>query len=86
MELIQSQSKPNPLEPSRPIHWIVGTERFLRMLEVSVHALRRRQKEVQLELNEPGIAANKERLRELLAELERIARALRGQSARGVAL
>jgi hypothetical protein len=56
------------------------------MLEVSVNALRRRQKEVQLELKEPGIGGNKKRLRELLAELERIARALRGQSAPGAAL
>jgi len=48
--------------------------------------LRRRQKELQLELKEPGIAANNERLRVLLAELERIARALRGQNAPGVAL
>ncbi|HEY4764488.1 MAG TPA: hypothetical protein VIH75_12480 [Candidatus Sulfotelmatobacter sp.] len=86
MELIQSQIRPNPLEPSSPIHWIVPTGRFLRMLEVSVNALRRRQKEVQLELKEPGIGGNKKRLRELLAELERIARALRGQSAPGAAL
>jgi len=86
MELIQSQIRPNPLEPSSPIDWIVPTGRFLRMLEVSVNALRRQQKEVQLELKEPGIGGNKKRLRELLAELERIARALRGQSAPGAAL
>jgi hypothetical protein len=86
MESIQSQIKPNPVEPSSSFPWIVGTERFLRILEVSVHALRRRQKELQLELKEPGIAANNERLRVLLAELERIARALRGQNAPGVAL
>lgn len=66
------------LKSSSPIHWIVGTERFLRMLDISVRALRRRQEKVQLRLKEPGIAANKERLFELLMELERIARALYG--------
>lgn len=84
MELIQSQIKPNPLEPSSPIHWIVPTGRFLRMLEVSVHALRRRQKEVQLELKKPGLMADKDSLRGLLVELERICRALRGLSVEGL--
>jgi hypothetical protein len=39
---------------------------------------------VQLELKKPGIATDRERLRALLTELERIARALRGQSAGGL--
>lgn len=78
MELLHSEITPNPPEPSSPIHWIVGTERFLRMLDLSVRALRRRQKTVQLQLKEPGLAANKERLFGLLEELERIARALYG--------
>jgi DNA primase len=52
------------------------------LLESAVRALRRihlrrRQAGVQRELKQPGLAANKERLRELLAELERISRALR---------
>ncbi len=52
------------------------------VLEASVRALRRihlrrRQEDVQRELKKPGLAADKERLRELLTELERISRALR---------
>ena len=52
------------------------------IIEAAVRALRRvhlrrRQGEVQQELKKPGLAANKDRLRELLAELERISRALR---------
>jgi hypothetical protein len=39
--------------------------------------LRRRQEDVQQELKKPGLAADKDRLRELLTELERISRALR---------
>jgi len=42
--------------------------------------LRRRQEEVQQELKKPGLAADKDRLRELLTELERISRALRDPS------
>jgi DNA primase len=52
------------------------------VLEAAVRALRRihlrrRQEEVQQELKQPGLAADKDRLRELLTELERISRALR---------
>jgi DNA primase len=52
------------------------------VLEAAVRALRRihlrrRQEDVQRELKKPGLAADKERLRELLSELERISRALR---------
>ena len=52
------------------------------VLEAAVRALRRihlrrRQEEVQQELKKPGLAADKDRLRELLTELERISRALR---------
>jgi DNA primase len=52
------------------------------ILEAAVRALRRihlrrRQEEVQQELKKPGLAADKDRLRELLTELERISRALR---------
>jgi len=54
-------------------------------LEAAVRALRRihlrrRQEELQRELKRPGLAAEKDRLRELLAELERISRALRDPS------
>jgi len=54
-------------------------------LEAAVRALRRvhlrrRQEEVQRELKKPGLAADKDRLRQLLAELERISRALRDPS------
>jgi DNA primase len=54
-------------------------------LEAAVRALRRvhlrrHQEEVQLELKKPGLAADKDRLRQLLAELERISRALRDPS------
>ena len=52
------------------------------VVEAAVRALRRihlrrRQEEVQQELKKPGLAADKERLRALLTELERISRALR---------
>ncbi len=55
------------------------------MLESAVRALRRihlrrRQEEVQRELKKPGLAADKDRLRELLSDLERISRALRDPS------
>jgi DNA primase len=52
------------------------------VLEAAVRALRRihlrrRQEEVQQELKKPGLSGDRERLRELLTELERISRALR---------
>ncbi len=52
------------------------------IVEAAVHALRRihlrrRQEQVQRELKKPGLASDRERLRELLAELEQISRALR---------
>ncbi len=52
------------------------------ILEATVHALRRihlrrRQEEVQREIKKPGLASDRNRLRELLAELERISRGLR---------
>jgi DNA primase len=55
------------------------------VLESAVRALRRvhlrrRQEEVQGELKKPGLAADKDRLRELLSDLERISRALRDPS------
>jgi DNA primase len=55
------------------------------VLEAAVRALRRvhlrrRQEEVQRELKKPGLAADKDHLRLLLAELERISRALRDPS------
>src|SRR5947209_5995183 len=55
------------------------------VLEAAVRALRRihlrrRQDQVQQELKKPGLASDKERLRELLTELERISRALRDPS------
>jgi DNA primase len=55
------------------------------VLEAAVRALRRihlrrHQEDVQQELKKPGLAADKDRLRELLTELERISRALRDPS------
>jgi DNA primase len=55
------------------------------ILEAAVHALRRihlkrEQERVQRELKKPGVAADKDRLKELLSELERISRALRDPS------
>jgi DNA primase len=52
------------------------------ILEAAVRALRRihlrrRQEQVQHELKKPGLAADRDRLKELLAELEQISRALR---------
>ncbi len=55
-----------------------GLEAAVRALR-RVH-LRRRQEQVQTELKRPGLAADKDRLRQLLAELERISRALRDPS------
>jgi len=40
----------------------------------------RRQEEVQRELKKPGVAVDRDRLKELLAELERISRSLRDPS------
>jgi DNA primase len=55
------------------------------VVEAAVRALRRihlrrRQEDVQRELKKPGLAADKDKLRELLTELERISRALRDPS------
>ena len=55
------------------------------ILEAAVHALRRihlkrEQERVQQELKKSGVAADKDRLKELLSELERISRALRDPS------
>ena len=55
------------------------------VLEAAVRALRRihlrrRQEDVQQELKKPGLTGDKDRLRELLTELERISRALRDPS------
>ncbi|HEV2468273.1 MAG TPA: DNA primase [Candidatus Sulfotelmatobacter sp.] len=55
------------------------------ILEGAVRALRRihlkrRQEQVQQELKKPGLSSDRDRLRELLAELERISRALRDPS------
>jgi hypothetical protein len=52
------------------------------VLEAAVRALRRihlrrRQEEVQQQLKKPGLSGNRELLKELLTELERISRALR---------
>ena len=52
------------------------------VLEAAVRALRRihlrrRQEQVQQELKKPGLSGHRERLKELLTELERISRALR---------
>ena len=62
------------------------------ILEAAVRALRRihlkrRQEEVQRELKRPGLTSDKDRLKQLLAELERVSRALRdpGQPGAGAA-
>ncbi len=52
------------------------------ILEAAVRALRRihlkrRQEEVQRELKKPGLTSDKDRLKQLLAELERVSKALR---------
>ncbi len=57
-------------------------------LEAAVRALRRihlkrRQEQVQRELKKPGAGDDRDRLRELLQELERISRALRDPSLDG---
>lgn len=85
MESIQTESKPYEFEASSRICGF-DTEDHLQMLDAAVCGLHRRQKEVQSELKKPGVAANRERLRELLTELERIARALRGRSHAGATL
>jgi DNA primase len=59
------------------------------ILEAAVRALRRirlrrRQEQVQRELKAPGLAADKDRLKALLAELEQVSRALRDPGASGV--
>lgn len=86
METIETNYKSIQPEESTAIRELTDMESDLRMLNAAVCGLRRRQKEVQSELKKPGIAANKERLRELLTELERIARALRGQTYAGAVL
>ena len=55
------------------------------VLEAAVRALRRihlrrRQEEVQQELKKPGLASDRDRLKQLLTELERVSRALRDPS------
>jgi hypothetical protein len=55
------------------------------VLEAAVRALRRihlkrRQEEVQRDLKQPGLSNDRDRLKELLSELERISRALRDPS------
>ena len=55
-----------------------GIEAAVRALR-RIH-LRRRQEQVQRELKKPGAGADRERLRELLQELDRISRALRDPS------
>jgi len=61
------------------------------VVEAAVRALRRihlkrQQEEVQRELKKPGVSTDRERLRELLLELERISRALRDPSLAGDSL
>jgi hypothetical protein len=81
MESIEANYKPSQPEPSSVIGEFVDTDRNLQMLEAAVCGLQRRKDALFLELKKPGIAADKERLRELLTELDRIARALRGGNA-----
>jgi DNA primase len=72
----------------RMLAWILlkeDEELTAELLEAAVRALRRmhlirRQEEVQRELKKPGAAVDRDRLKELLAELERISRALRDPS------
>jgi len=69
----------------RMLAWILlkeDEELTPEVLEAAVRALRRihlrrRQEDVQRELRQPAVAADRDRLRQLLAELEGISRALR---------
>jgi hypothetical protein len=83
MESIQTESKPYEFEASSRICGF-DTEDHLQMLDAAVCGLRRRQKEVQSELKKPGVSGDMHRVRQLLTELERIRRALRGQSSGGL--
>jgi hypothetical protein len=81
LESIQTESKPYEFEASSQSCDLVDTDRNLRMLEVAIRGLHSRKITLQLELKTPGISADKERLRRLLTELQRIMRALHGRSA-----
>jgi hypothetical protein len=81
MQSIEAKHNPNQPESSSAIGEFLDTDRNIQMLEAAVCGLRRRKDALFLELKKPGIAADKERLRELLTELDRIARALRGGNA-----
>jgi hypothetical protein len=83
MESFETNYKPTQAEKSNVI--LADTESALQMLDAAFCSLRRRKDALHLEFKKPGVAADKQRLRELLMEWERIARALRGQSA-GAAL
>jgi hypothetical protein len=71
MEVVESNYKSNQSEKSTVISELTN-----RMLGAAFDALRRRKKEVYLELREPAVLADRERQRPLLMELDRIARAL----------
>jgi hypothetical protein len=87
MESFESDYKPSEAEKSNAFHLTtLDTESSLQVLDAAFCFLRRRKDALYLELKKPGLASDKERLRGLLTEWERIARALRGQSAAGVAL
>jgi hypothetical protein len=81
MESIETKNNPNQPEPSSAIRELVVTDTNIQMLQAAFCGLRRRKDALYLELKKPGMAADKPRLRELLTELERIARALRGRNA-----
>jgi hypothetical protein len=66
------------------IREIADTDHYLRMLGVAVDGLHRRKKEVQREIKEPGVLADRERLHLLLKELFKIKRTLYGLSAGGL--
>jgi hypothetical protein len=84
MESFETNYKPTQAKKSNVI--LADTESALQMLDAAFCSLHRRKDALHLELKKPGIAADKHRLRELLTEWERIARALRGQSHAGATL
>ncbi len=78
MEVVEAEYKPIHGEKSILIHTFVDTESALQMLDAAFCSLRRRKDALYVELKKPGIAADKERVRKLLTELDRICRAVRG--------
>lgn len=84
MEAIETNYKSIQTNESTSIPEPTGTEINLRMLKSAVRSLHCRKDVLRHELKKPGIVADNGRLRELLTELEKISRALRGLNAGGL--